>query len=110
MYGKDLNETKYQFLIKKRENIEIKHLNDPKAFIEYSQSENIDYTKLVYIGSGKQHHYNFTIFLLLGTFAENIYNGNLSLKIPKIKQRNMEDMIRKSKNRKLHDTRSKYTS
>ena len=36
MYAKDLNEPKYQFLIKKREVTGMKHLNDPKAFIEYS--------------------------------------------------------------------------
>ena len=35
LYAKDLNVPKYQFLIKKREDIGIKHLNDPKAFIEY---------------------------------------------------------------------------
>ena len=34
-YPKDLNELKYQFLIKKREDVGIKHLNDSKAFIEY---------------------------------------------------------------------------
>ena len=38
MYGKDLNEPKYQFLIKKSEDIRTKHLNDPKAFIEYSNT------------------------------------------------------------------------
>ena len=37
MYAKDLSESKYQFLIKKREDVGIKHLNDPKAFTEYSQ-------------------------------------------------------------------------
>ena len=37
MYTKDLNEPKYQFLIKKLENGGIKHLNDSKSFIEYSQ-------------------------------------------------------------------------
>ena len=35
LYPKDLNELKYQFLIKRREDVGIKHLNDPKAFIEY---------------------------------------------------------------------------
>ena len=35
LYAKGLNEPKYQFLIKRREDVEIKHLNDPKAFIEY---------------------------------------------------------------------------
>ena len=47
MYAKDLYETKYQFLIDKRESTRLKHFNDPKAFIEYSNDmhnvyENID--------------------------------------------------------------------
>ena len=29
------NKTKHQFLIKKREDVGIKNLNDPKVFIEY---------------------------------------------------------------------------
>ena len=37
LYAKELNEPKYQFLIKKSEDARIKHLNYPKAFIEYSQ-------------------------------------------------------------------------
>ena len=36
LYAKDLSEPKYQFLIKKCEDAEIKNLNDPSAFIEYS--------------------------------------------------------------------------
>ena len=36
MYAKDPYEDKYQFLINKRESIGLKHFNDPKAFIEYS--------------------------------------------------------------------------
>ena len=38
LYGKDLSKPKYQFLIEKRENAGIKHLNDPKAFIECSNT------------------------------------------------------------------------
>ena len=38
LYAKDLEEPKYQLLIKKRENAEIKNLNDPDAFIEYSNT------------------------------------------------------------------------
>ena len=38
MYTKDLSEPKYQFLIKKREDAEIKKLDDPSAFIEYSNT------------------------------------------------------------------------
>ena len=36
LYAKDPYETKYQFLINKRERIVLKNFNDPKAFIEYS--------------------------------------------------------------------------
>ena len=38
LYTKDLNEPKYEFLIKKRENVRIKHCNNPNAFIEYSKT------------------------------------------------------------------------
>ena len=38
LHAKDLSEPKYEFLIKKRENVEIKHLNDPNAFIECSNT------------------------------------------------------------------------
>ena len=36
LYAKDPYETKYQYLINKREVVGINHFNDPKAFIEYS--------------------------------------------------------------------------
>ena len=36
MYAKDPYEDKYQFLIIKRESVGLRHFNDPKAFIEYS--------------------------------------------------------------------------
>ena len=47
LYAKDLSESKYEYLIKNRENAGIKHLNDSKAFIECSNTmddvyENID--------------------------------------------------------------------
>ena len=38
MYAKDPYETKYQFLINKRENRGSKHFNDPEDFIEYSNN------------------------------------------------------------------------
>ena len=36
LYPKDTDEKKYQYLINKREQAGIKNLNDPHAFIEYS--------------------------------------------------------------------------
>ena len=38
LYAKDLYEVKYQFLINKWESIGLKHFNDSKAFIEYSNN------------------------------------------------------------------------
>ena len=36
LYSKDPYEAKYQILIDKRESVGLKHFNDPKAFIKYS--------------------------------------------------------------------------
>ena len=38
MYAGDLNEPKYKSLIEKHEDTEIKHLNDPNAFIKSSNT------------------------------------------------------------------------
>ena len=38
LYAKDLSESKYECLIRNRENAGIKHLNDSKAFIECSNT------------------------------------------------------------------------
>ena len=40
LYVKDTDEEKYQYLIYKREQVGIKKLNDPHAFIEYSNDMN----------------------------------------------------------------------
>ena len=39
LYAKDLYEKKYQYLINKREKVGLKHYNDPKAFIKYSNEK-----------------------------------------------------------------------
>ena len=36
LYAKDINKPKYEYLINKREQAGIKNLNDPHAFMEYS--------------------------------------------------------------------------
>ena len=46
MYAKDLYVDKYQLLINKRESIGLKHFNDPKAFIEYSNDMQDVYTNI----------------------------------------------------------------
>ena len=46
LYAKDLSEPKYEFLINKREQVGIKNLNDPHAFIEYSNDMNDVYENI----------------------------------------------------------------
>ena len=100
---KDQAKKQLQILAKKTnqvddfKNVSFRDKQDSEAKKAYDeikkQGKKIDYTKLVYIGSSVKHHYNFTIYLDLKTFAESLYNGNLSLKAAKLKQRNMEDEI-----------------
>ena len=40
LYAKDIHEPKYEYFINKREQVGIKNLNHPKAFIEYSDDMN----------------------------------------------------------------------
>ena len=46
LYAKHLNEPKYEFSIKKREEATTKHLNDPNAFIECSNTMNEFYENI----------------------------------------------------------------
>ena len=44
--AKDPYESKYQYLINKRESVGINHFNDPKAFIDYSNDMHDVYKRL----------------------------------------------------------------
>ena len=55
MYAKDPCENKYQFLINKRESTGLKHFNDPKAFIEYSNDMQDVYRNTDEYDPGKKH-------------------------------------------------------
>ena len=55
LYAKDPYEDKYQFLINKRESIRLKHFNDPKAFIEYSDDMHDVYRKINYYNPDKEN-------------------------------------------------------
>ena len=46
LYAKDQYETKYQYLINKRENVGLDHFDDPKAYMEYSNDMQDVYKKL----------------------------------------------------------------
>ena len=47
LYAKNSYESKYQYLINKREVVGIDHFNDPKAFIEYSNDMHDVYKNIV---------------------------------------------------------------
>ena len=54
LYAKDPYETKYQFLINKWESTGLKHFNDPKAFIEYSNDMQDVYENIEEYNIGKK--------------------------------------------------------
>ena len=54
-YAKDPYEAKYQFLITKRENAGLKHFNDSKAFIGYSNDMQDVYKNIKEYNIGKKH-------------------------------------------------------
>ena len=54
LYVKDLYKAKYQFLIKKREDVGTKHLNDSKAVIEYSNDMQDVYKNIEEYNPGKK--------------------------------------------------------
>ena len=54
LYARDLNQPKYKILIKKREDAGIKHLNDPNAFIECSNTMDDVYENINDYNSSKK--------------------------------------------------------
>ena len=54
LYAKDPYETKHQFLINKRESTGLKHFNNPKAFIEYSNNMQDVYKNIEEYNTGKK--------------------------------------------------------
>ena len=54
LYAKDPYERKYQYLIKKREKVGLDHLNDPRAFIEYSNDMQDVYKNIEDYNPGKK--------------------------------------------------------
>ena len=57
LYVKDPYEEKYQYLINKREGVGLKHFNDPKVFIEYSNDMHSFIKILITITSTKKIRY-----------------------------------------------------
>ena len=58
LYAKDLSEPKYQFLIKNREDAGIKKLDDPSAFMEYSNTMHDIYSNIDDYNPKRQKNFN----------------------------------------------------
>ena len=54
-YAKDPYESKYQYLINKREKVGLAHFKDPKAFMEYSNDMEDVYKNIENSNPGKKH-------------------------------------------------------
>ena len=57
LYTKDLYEAKYQHLINQREKVELDHVNDPKAFMEYSDDMQDVYKNIEDYNQDKKEKY-----------------------------------------------------
>ena len=71
LYAKGPYEDKYEYLINKRESVGLKHLNDPKAFIEYS---NDMYDVYKNIDNYNPHKEN-KIFVVFGDMIADMVNN-----------------------------------
>ena len=75
LYAKDPYEDKYQFLINKRESIGLKHFNDLKAFIEYSNDMHDVYKNINNYNPDKE---NKILIVLDDMIADMINNKKLN--------------------------------
>ena len=75
LYAKDAYETKYQYLINKREKVRLDHLNDPKAFTEYSNDMQDVYKNIEDYNPNKQRK---ILIILDDMIADMINNKRLS--------------------------------
>ena len=75
LYAKDLYEPKYQFLINKRESTGLRHFNDPKAFIEYSNDMQDVYKNINYYNPNKE---NKILIVFDDMIADMINNKKLN--------------------------------
>ena len=75
MHAKDPYEAKYQFLIYKRENTALKHFNDSKAFIEYSNDMQDVYKNIDEYNPDKE---NKILIVFDDMIADMIHNKKLN--------------------------------
>ena len=81
LYAKDPYESKYQYLINKREGVGINHFNDPKAFIEYSNDMHDVYKNIDEYNLDKE---NKILIVFDDMIADMIHNKKLDSIVSKL--------------------------
>ena len=76
LYAKDPYEAKYQFIVNKRENTGLKHFNDSKAFIEYSNDMDDIYKNIEEYNPNKKQK---ILIVFDDMIADMLNNKNLNL-------------------------------
>ena len=74
LYAKDPDKDKYQYLINKRESVGLKHLIDPKAFIEYSNDMHDVYKNIDNYNPDKEN----TILIVFDDMIADMINNKKS--------------------------------
>ena len=72
LYAKDPYETKYQYLINKREKVGLNHFNDPKAFMEYSNDMQDVYKNIEDYNPIKKHK----VLIIFDDMIADMINNN----------------------------------
>ena len=81
LYAKDPYESKYQYLINKREGVGINHFNDPEAFIEYLNDMHDVYKNINEYNPDKE---NEILIVFDDMIADMIHNKNLNSIVTKL--------------------------
>ena len=90
MYAKDPYEDKYQFLINKRESVGLKHFNDPRTFIEYSNDMYNVYKNIDLYNSDKE---NKILIVFDDMIADMINNKKLNSVVTELSIRGRKQNI-----------------
>ena len=75
LYAKDPNESKYQYLINKREGVGVNHFSNPKAFIDYSNDMHDVYKNIDDYNPDKE---NKILIVFDDMIADMIHNEKLN--------------------------------
>ena len=81
MYARDLNKPKYKILFKKRKDAGIKSLNDPNAFIKFSNTMDDVYENIHDYNSCRKREILIIFYYMIADIVTNKKNSNHNRRI-----------------------------